>query len=326
VYREQAYQAQTGVGQVFGGVSRKQIERAKAVPLLDYLLSHEGNNFKRVGNAYYRRDPDHNSLEVSNNLWHWHSHGFGGDIIDYLVKINGYSFVDAVRHLAGDDYSIPTTPKARPPNTVRQPERKPFILPPRNADNRRVIAYLQSRGISKPLIQECISNGSVYESAQHHNCVFVGRDESGTARYASYRGTFGTFRRDADGSDKQYGFVLPPNNPNSQSVAVFESAVDALSHQTLFPKFGGWRLSLGGMSLMALTHFLEVHEEIRQCVVCTDNDEVGERVAAKIEELPDIVAVRDLPTAGKDWNDTLLTAQKAERMQGRTGSRDEKCL
>jgi hypothetical protein len=30
------------------GVSKEQIKRAKAVPMLDYLLSHEGNNFKRV--------------------------------------------------------------------------------------------------------------------------------------------------------------------------------------------------------------------------------------------------------------------------------------
>jgi hypothetical protein len=47
------------------GVTKEQIERAKAVPLLDYLLSHEGDNFKRVGSAYYHRD--HDSLRVDNN-------------------------------------------------------------------------------------------------------------------------------------------------------------------------------------------------------------------------------------------------------------------
>ena len=99
------------------GVTQEQIARAKAVPLLNYLLAHEGDNFKRVGSAYYRRDPDHNSLRVDNNLWYWHSRGIGGDIIDYLVKINGYSFVDAVLHLAGDAYPMPVTPKARPPTS-----------------------------------------------------------------------------------------------------------------------------------------------------------------------------------------------------------------
>ncbi|GHV33389.1 hypothetical protein FACS18949_07190 [Clostridia bacterium] len=167
-------------------VSKEQIERARAVPLLDYLLSHEGDNFKRVGNAYYRRDPDHNSLEVSNNLWNWHSHGIGGDIIDYLVKINGYNFVDAVRELAGDDYTPQksVTPKARPPNPVAPKSfsaRESLQLPPRNADNKRVIAYLEQRGIDRPLIDECINRRLLYESAIWHNCAFVGRDENGSS-------------------------------------------------------------------------------------------------------------------------------------------------
>jgi hypothetical protein len=230
-----------------------------------------------------------------------------------LIEVRGFSFVDAVKHLAGNEvHHYAVVPNAKPP-----PKTKAFALPPRNHNNMRAIAYLQSRGIAKPLILDCIERGSIYESAKFHNCVFVGRDENGAARYASYRGTIGTFQRDEDGSDKQYGFVLPPSNPNSQTVAVFESAVDALSHQTLFPKFGGWRLSLGGTALAALTRFLEVHGEIRQCVVCTDNDKAGESAAARIEELPDIVAVRDLPPVGKDWNDTLLAAQRAERLQNR---------
>jgi hypothetical protein len=85
-------------------------------------------------------------LEVSNNLWNWHNHGVGGNLIDYHTKINGYSFVDAVRELAGDDipYSRPIPPKARPP-ALSEPQFKPFSdreplqLPPRNRDNKRVI-------------------------------------------------------------------------------------------------------------------------------------------------------------------------------------------
>jgi hypothetical protein len=44
--------------------------------------------------------------EIGNGLWNWHSHGIGGkNVVDYLIKVRGYSFVDAVRHLAGEDYS-----------------------------------------------------------------------------------------------------------------------------------------------------------------------------------------------------------------------------
>ncbi|GHV32881.1 hypothetical protein FACS18949_05290 [Clostridia bacterium] len=120
------------------GVSKEQIVRAKEIGIEEYVLAHEPNNIKKIGNALYLRD--HDSLEISNGLWNWHSHGIGGkNVIDYLIKVRGYSFVDAVLHLAGGkvrDYS--TAQNAKPP-----PEHKQFILPPRNADNRRAIAYLQ---------------------------------------------------------------------------------------------------------------------------------------------------------------------------------------
>ena len=37
----------------------------------------------------------------------------------------------------------------------------------------------------------------------------MGSDPAGIARYAFLRGTYGQFKKDVDGSDKQYGFYLP---------------------------------------------------------------------------------------------------------------------
>ena len=290
------------------GVTREQIERAKQVNILDYILKHEPDNVKRIGNSYYLKD--HDSFTISNGLWIWRSRDIGGkNVVDYLIKVRGYSFVDAVRHLAGDDAPyLQAIPKAKPPPKPK----KPFALPTRNHDNERVIAYLQGRGIAKPLILDCIERGSVFESARWHNCVFVGRDDNGKARYATMRGTTADFKRDADGSDKRFGFVLPPNMNGSNTVAVFESPIDSLSHQVLNPGFDGWRLSLGCTALAALTNFLERHGEVNSIVVCTDNDEAGNKAAKKITELPGISATRSLPPSGhKDWNDvTKLGANK----------------
>jgi len=58
------------------GVSREKIDRARAVPILEYILSHEPNNVRRIGSAHYLKD--HNSLEIGNGLWNWHSRGIGG--------------------------------------------------------------------------------------------------------------------------------------------------------------------------------------------------------------------------------------------------------
>ena len=65
-----------------------------------------------------------------------------------------------------------------------------FSLPLRNADDRRVFAYLRKRGIAAQVIRQFMNSGLLYEDAVHHNCVFVGRDESGQAKYAGLRGTY----------------------------------------------------------------------------------------------------------------------------------------
>jgi len=294
---------------VHRGVTPKQIARAKEINIEDYILKHEPQNFRRIGSAYYLKD--HDSFEISNGLWNWHSREIGGkNVVDYLIKVRGYSFVDAVRHLAEDDVlSTNTAPKPKLP-----PSKKPFALPARNGSNERAIAYLESRGIDRRHILACIENGSVFESAKWHNCVFVGRDDSGKARYATMRGTAGDFKRDADGSDKKYGFVIPPISGESDTVAVFESAVDALSHQTLYPEFDCWRLSLGSTSLAALTHFLERHDEVKKCISCTDNDKAGNLAASKILVLPGIEAIRSFPPAGnKDWNDALVAIKNRDK-------------
>jgi hypothetical protein len=310
----------TEAGQMAGGVTREQIKRAKEVQILDYILANEPHNVKRSGGEYRLRD--HDSLTISNGMWNWRSRGFGcrtATALNFLIEVRGFSFVDAVRQLAGDRVlSYHIEPQAKPP-----PSAKPFLLPPRSKKSLRVISYLQSRGIAKPLILDCIERGIIYESPEYHNAVFVGLDESGKARYATMRGTLAEFRRDADGSDKRYGFCLPLKDVQSNTVAVFESPVDALSHQMLYPDFDGYRLSLGGTSLLALTHFLELHSEVTDCVICTDNDRAGDLAATKIAELPGLAAVRLLPQVGKDFNDTLQSVQKAGRMASRTRTKVE---
>ena len=286
-------------------VNREQINQAKQVDILEYLLRNEPNNLHRVGKAYYLKD--HDSLEISNGLWHWHSQGIGGrSVVDYLIKVRGFSFVEAVQHLTGNDVpSLNIAPKSEPPTKLDHPV---FTLPPRNKDNERVVAYLQGRGVTKSLVLDCINRGSLYESGDMwHNCVFVGRDDNGKARFASLRGAMGDFKRDIEGSDKRYGFVLLPMDQYSNSIAVFESAIDALSHQVVCPGFKGWRLSLGCTALTALTNFLERHKGITDCIICTDADQAGNIAAAKIKEIKGIQTTRLLPPKGKnDWNDALL--------------------
>jgi len=320
-------------------VSKDQIERARQVDVLDYVLRHERDNVKRVGGAY--RMKDHPSIEVNSGKWRWYSQGlYGKTALDYLTDVRGYGLVDAVCLLIGeqpqikefsDKSVIKATNKTKISDNVQPPVRPSFIIPRRNKDNNRVIAYLQSRGIDKGLILGCISRGDLYESAYFHDCVFKGRDENGRTKYAATRSTSSGYKGDAAGSEKQCAFLLPPSNPESYAVAAYEAPIDALSHQTLclqgyIPDFDGWRISLGGTSISGLTFFLARHPQVTRCLICTDNDEAGNMAAAKIAELPGITTERLLPVPGVDWNDALQAIHKAERTQNRvrTSVHDER--
>ncbi len=106
-----------------------------------------------------------------------------------------------------------------------------LLLPPKNKNCDRVTEYLFGRGIDYQIIQECIAEGIIFESADYHNAVFIGKDESGTPKYAACRGTMGSFKRDASGSDKRYSFRLLAKEP-TDTVHLFEAAIDLLSYAT----------------------------------------------------------------------------------------------
>ena len=108
--------------------------------------------------------------------------------------------------------------------------RIPMILPDRHKDNRRVYAYLtQTRGIDRDVVRAFLDSGRLYESAGHHNCVFVTFDENGNPAYAAQRGTnpHRPYKKDVYGSDKITGF--PIFRQNSTKVIAFEAPIDMMS-------------------------------------------------------------------------------------------------
>ena len=205
------------------------LERVRQIDLLSYLREFEPSNLVKVkGTSNVYCTAEHDSLKISNGKWYWWSRGFGGySALDYLIKVKEYDFVEAVEILTGQ-----TMADWKPPPAPKKDEPKVLLLPPKNKDCNRVIQYLFGRGIDYQLIQECISDGTLYESADYHNAVFIGKDESGTPKYAALRSTLGsTFKQDASGSDKRYSFRLLANKP-TDTVHLFEAAIDLLSYAT----------------------------------------------------------------------------------------------
>ena len=306
------------------GVTKEQIEKAKEWNLLSYLETYEPQELKRCGpHEYCTRT--HDSLKISNGKWCWNSRGIGGrTALDYLIKVRGMDFVGAVETLCG--YRAP------PPQERPQPKpQKPFSLPEASRFPAAMLSYLQGRGIHPELLQACMQAGTLYESRKYQNCVFVGKDPAGHARFACLRGTRDNFRIDVEGSDKRYNFSLLAADPECPRLAVAESPIDALSLASLVKLSGGeWRdshyLSLGGIAPSAMIQFLRDHPHVTQVGLCLDNDKAGlkgmELLEEAIREDPDLsrrvkLVHRNPPPAehGKDYNEFLCRVKAAQVQQ-----------
>ena len=69
--------------------------------MFTYLQACEPQELVHVsGNVYCTRE--HDSLRISNGKWCWFSRGIGGySALDYLIKVKGCSFMEAMEAVAG---------------------------------------------------------------------------------------------------------------------------------------------------------------------------------------------------------------------------------
>ena len=170
------------------------IERAKNTDMIALLESEEGFSFKSTYGEREFKCIEHNSLVVNGNRhrWFWNSRQVGGNnAIDYLVKIRGMNFRDAVLHLVGDREQTAYTPikKLVTENvSVSKPVR--FVLPEQAhfPDGRRnysnIIAYLnKGRSIDMNIINALIASGQIYQGVQYNGLHIVGYNDEGMAFY-----------------------------------------------------------------------------------------------------------------------------------------------
>lgn len=311
----------------------------KKMDLLSFLSTTSPNELIHVGgNTFCTRE--HDSLKISNGKWYWFSRGIGGrSALDYLIKVKGIPFMQAVEMLLGRAATEPPVfnahdkpqekgglygkeePAKEKPAEEKPPE-KLLLLPELREDYpSRVVHYLADRGIDREILNYCIQHKLLFETKQYHNAVFVGYDKGGVVRYAAMRATKGAFKGEATGSDKHFSFFIAPD-PDSNRAHVFESAIDLLSYATM-EKLAGrdWKgdalLSLAGVFKqkrekvvpVALRQFLDDHPSIRSLELHLDNDQIG-RSAAKgivggLSGEPYTVTDH-CPKYGKDMNDQLL--------------------
>ena len=148
---------------------------------LPELLTHLGYQVRRIGRYHTTAEMD--SLRIKDRRkWFRYSQNTGGDAITFLQQFCGKSFPEAVEYLLAFHGRARDSPTKAAPSVKRDEVQKPFTLPPRNADDRRVFAYLHKRGIVPQVIRQFLNSGLLYEDAEHHNCVFVGKNSAGQVK------------------------------------------------------------------------------------------------------------------------------------------------
>lgn len=204
---------------------------------------------------------------------------------------------------------------------------KSFELPIKDKNNDLVIRYLcEIRKIDKVIVEDFISKGMIYQSANFKNAVFVGYDGNKPA-YAFKRSIFKNFKLDHAGSNKAFSFNY--TNTNCDVLHVFEAAIDLLSYMTLLKmkKIDYTELnylSLAGASdkiaakseadiPIALKAYLERNPNIKTIVFHLDNDEVGIGATAKIISILNskYQCIDEHPKMHKDVNELLLYVNKS---------------
>ena len=280
---------------------------------LEEFLRHRGE--KLLASGREKRLASDHSITVRGSEWFDHAAGKGGGPISFVQTYYGLNYPEAMKLLLGGEtgqiYPSARERKEEPP--------KAFQLPERSKDMRRVYGYLMKhRHIDKSVITHFAREGTLYEDAEYHNCVFVGRDENGIPRHAHKRSTnsYGeAFRINVEGGDPRYSFH---HIGSDGSLYVFEAPIDLLSFITLYPR--DWQahsyVACCGTSMIPVLKMLERMPAQETVFLCLDNDHAGEKACQRMaEELQakGVVSVRIAPQL-KDWNDDLVARSQRQEV------------
>lgn len=306
--------------------SQEQISRADSIDLAQYA---EGIGFqiKKVsGRAYKVVGCGGLYIDPNTQRWNWFARNKGGGPIQFAMEMEGKTWVEAVSSLLGEEPSEAAEAPPRVLKAKKEDVRGVFVLPDKANNDKHIIEYLnKTRAIDIETISLFISKMKLYEDKKK-NCVFVGHDKEGVARYGSTRSTNikgPVYRADVKNSEKRYPFSLEGGN---RTVNVFEAPIDLMSYIVLIKhhkvkEFRNHMISLGGVCDKALEYYLANNPEIEKIILCLDNDEAGyhacQQMARKYGDKYKIL--RHCPE-GKDFNEDLVSiVQKTESEHSEEG-------
>lgn len=306
------------------GYTQNEREKALSVSLTS-LAASMGYTPIKVSHYYHLKEMDSLTIYNDKTWYRWSKQGnrMGGTQIDFLMEFGNIDTpVKAIKKLlefrgmniSVDDFGVNNNNITHSENLDKN-DKGQLELPPQNKDYKRLYAYLmKTRGLSSDVISYMIHNKLIYEDANHHNIVFLGKNPQGDIKYAGVHGTVSlngkSYKCDCRGNDKNYGVNIV--NKQSDKLCVFEAVIDCMSYMDMTGDYASNKLVLGMVADNPLEQFLNDYSHIREINFCLDNDEAGQKAIYsdcglfnKYNKLGYKCNVT-VPDQGKDFNEALL--------------------
>ena len=286
--------------------SEQEKQAASEADIASYLKS-IGEPIERHGREYWWESPA-GKVTIKGSEWYSQYERVGGGAVGFLQKFYGMKYPDAVRTLLGQDAGkeIVRTPRQE----KKEKEKKPFAIPPKHTDMRRVYAYLTGeRMIDREVIHTFERKGLIFEDAEYHNAVFVGLDENGVPKHIQKRSTNSgsNFKGNVESSNADYSFNYVGT---SDKLFVFEAPIDMLAYISLYRQ--NWEqhsyVALCSTAECAAVQMLKTHPNLTNVYLCLDHDSAGiegaYRLADILHGLGNYSVWRVMPKY-KDWDEDL---------------------
>ena len=282
----------------------KQIDLAAFLQNLGEIVKKSGSEYEWVGHH----------VTLRGNQWFDQYKQKGGTAVDFVREYFGLSYPQAVSLLLGENVIAE-------PSEVCRWKQRPFVLPPKNDNMRRVYAYLiKQRYIDRSVIYQFAHQGLIYEDSKYHNAVFVGLDKDGKPRHAHKKSTSindSSYRGNQSGSEAAFSFHWIGKN---DTIYVFEGPIDLMSFITLHPN--RWQennyVALCSVADKALFHQLSENPNLRRIILCLDNDEAGLTAMYRITEKLAERGYDDteiMLSKSKDWNEELVSIVNEQEVE-----------
>ena len=280
-------------------VTKEQIQLARQVDLVPFLLEYFPGKVRKVGISVCLRDNKSIYIRSGSSGYKDYSTNETGNAIDLLTKHLNVNFVDAVILLCSSGY----TTSCAADRYVSMSSSDSIALPAAVAPPyKNVFAYLlHHRKIPAECISMLMSENLLYQD-DHNNAVFVNYERD----YAEIRGTLtleGTkpFHGCRKKSPDRFWYLHPHITTKVRRVYICESAIDAISLYIIHEEHKiktdeNAYVSIGGVANYKTID--RVSSRI-DTVLAVDNDKAGDLCAMRYTSL-----CRIKPEA-KDWNEDL---------------------